>query len=331
MKLKSDAQQFVDYLDNLKTQQWLGQSRKWWPKYLFHYTDVNNAVEVLRNGVLLSRRQLETNGGMMTDNASPDVIGQTDGKWKDFVRFYFRPKTPTQYNNEGFRPVAERRIGGAHCPVPIFFLFDSSRILTMEKSLFSAGSLAVQNPYVFCNASDFINLPFQKIYHNTWYDPTIDYDIKFHRHAEVIVPQRCDLDHLKFIVCRSVAEKETLIQLLPNDVHEKYKNIIRIDGKSEFFHSYWTYVEKVNLEENSITFQFNKGEKVKGTFQVHLSIKGLESGDGHHWKDPNFRPTDTQRINLVSFKKAESYSCKLYLDNQLAYSGTFHKDNSLPF
>lgn len=35
---------------------------------------------------------------------------------------YFRPRTPTQFHNEGIRPPLQRGQSGAHCPVPIFFV-----------------------------------------------------------------------------------------------------------------------------------------------------------------------------------------------------------------
>jgi hypothetical protein len=128
-------------LRDLKNAPWLVTARAWWPDYLFHFTDIRNAVSILREGALLSRQEATERGVMVTDNASQEIISQTDDKWQDHVRLYFRPRTPTQYRNEGFRPSDQRELG-AHCPVPVYFLFDSFQVLSREDSLFSGGNLA---------------------------------------------------------------------------------------------------------------------------------------------------------------------------------------------
>jgi len=49
-------------LSELTAAPWLGDSRRWWPNYIFHFTDIRNVVSILREGELLSRhRALETN------------------------------------------------------------------------------------------------------------------------------------------------------------------------------------------------------------------------------------------------------------------------------
>lgn len=94
----------------------------WWPRFVYHFTDVQNAVEILRSGYLYSRTEAANRGLMLSDNASPQVIQPTTPAHFDFVRFYFRPRTPTQFQNEGIRPQPQRPLGGAHCPIPIFFV-----------------------------------------------------------------------------------------------------------------------------------------------------------------------------------------------------------------
>jgi hypothetical protein len=65
---------------------------------------MDNAIKILESGQLLSRKKLIEAGEMITDNASAEVIDNTDEAWKGYVRLYFRPRTPTQHNNQGFRP-----------------------------------------------------------------------------------------------------------------------------------------------------------------------------------------------------------------------------------
>ncbi len=86
---------------------------------------------------LLSRRQLEKSGKLLTDIAGPEIIESTPDEWKRFVRLYFRPRTPTQYRNEGIRPKGSLKLG-AHCPVPVIFLFDANNY-SWEEKMFRVG------------------------------------------------------------------------------------------------------------------------------------------------------------------------------------------------
>lgn len=61
-------------------------------KYAFHFTDVNNAANILNHGKILSRNKALLKGVMINDNASREVITGTNEYVHDYVRFYFRPK-----------------------------------------------------------------------------------------------------------------------------------------------------------------------------------------------------------------------------------------------
>ena len=49
----------------------------WWPRYVYHFTDVHNAASILQNSYLYSRTEATKRGLMKVDNASPDIIQQT--------------------------------------------------------------------------------------------------------------------------------------------------------------------------------------------------------------------------------------------------------------
>lgn len=82
---------------------------KWWAEFAFHYTDMSNAVNILRDGCLYSRIDAEMYGNMSNDNASMQVINMTNSDIESYVRMYFRPHTPTQYHNEGYKHVRLRK------------------------------------------------------------------------------------------------------------------------------------------------------------------------------------------------------------------------------
>lgn len=107
---------------------------------------------------------LEENKQMVTDNASLDVLRNTDEEWKKYVRLYFRPRTPTQNNNEGFRPEFYRE-NNAHCPVPVYFLFSSKKLLSRKNVYFSKKGLANYGSKVYSDFKRFKELPFELIYH----------------------------------------------------------------------------------------------------------------------------------------------------------------------
>lgn len=64
-QIKPDAHLFVNYIDQLIKEPWLGQSRRWWPKFVYHFTNIDNAVKILEDGRLLSRGKL-TGHGLIT-------------------------------------------------------------------------------------------------------------------------------------------------------------------------------------------------------------------------------------------------------------------------
>ena len=81
---KSDYNEFHAFIDELQNFSWLEPSQKWWPKFIFHFTNIDNAIKILEDGKLLSRSQLEQTLGMQSDNASPDVLSLIP-----IVRFQF--------------------------------------------------------------------------------------------------------------------------------------------------------------------------------------------------------------------------------------------------
>ncbi|ASA22367.1 DUF4433 domain-containing protein [Paenibacillus donghaensis] len=329
MKNKNDREIIKAVLSKVKAE--LDPARKWWTNTLFHFTDVHNAVQILEDNCLLSRNEAKKREKMTSDNASPTIIDQTNEVWKDYVRFYFRPKTPTQYHNEGFRPQHQKTLNGAHCPVPIFFLFDLESMLFMKNSFFSHGSLASPYYTIYNTADKFEEMPFDYIYHEGQFNRNTEWFITGHRQAELVVPNKCSLEYLKRIVCRSPAERDTLIDLLSYETFQKYADKIVVDTRLNLFYSEWFYIEKVNLMDKSISLTFNEGFKVRGTFKVYLDIEKLDSGDKSFWEDKEFDQKSSLRINLSTFDKPTDYRVKFYIDDQLAFSSGHYTIEDLPF
>ena len=327
---KPDAIGIARFLADLKKEEWLGTARSWWPDYVFHFTDLQNAVSILKTGALLGRVEAQKRGLMDTDNASQEVIDSTDDEWQDYVRLYFRPRTPTQYRNEGFRPV-EQRWQGAHCPVPIYFLFDFKSVLSCADSRFTDGNLA-SNPKVFSSVPDLKQIPFEYVYHDSSIPDELKSEIIFRRHAEVIVPKRMGLEALRYIVCRSQAEYETLLHLLPKSTLGRWGHKIIRDYQTRLFFKRWIYVQSAELHSSHVGLNFNKAQQYqdRGTFHADVSVTDTLSGRTLGiWSDQEFTADDHLRLSL-SNGPFWDYTVRLSLDRQIAYADRY-QDDSLPW
>ena len=128
----------MNYRDIIKEQmKLLPNSRIWWPKYFYHFTDIRNALEIIDKGWIYARHKATESKLMHSDNASPSVILVSSSKIKDYARLYFRPKTPTQYHNEGYKPEEIRQSDIYQLPRINYHLNPNSHYLQELSSLIS--------------------------------------------------------------------------------------------------------------------------------------------------------------------------------------------------
>ena len=118
--------------------------------------------------MLFSRAKAEAMGVMRNDNASRQVIDMTKTEAISCVRFYFRPLTPTQYYNEGFKHPQLRYCDdqNANTPVPIFFLFDLEKLLSKPGVKFSDQKQAGNGSTLKSGVDSFATLNFDNVYSN---------------------------------------------------------------------------------------------------------------------------------------------------------------------
>lgn len=328
-QLKPDAQVILDVLESLK-QRYRNDERSWWPDFVFHFTDILNAVEILKCGAIYSRRRLKSLGLQHVDAASPAIIERSIDYAARYTRCYFRPLTPTQNRMEGIRPASEcwKDDGGnpAHCPVPVFLLFDARSILVREDCEFTDGNYASTRAIKGSTGAFFPQLPFNHIYHTGSYDPRRYPQIRFHRCAEVLIPDQIDLQSLRIIACRTTAEKETLQSLLPFEMLVKYHNIIRVPPY-KLFEKRWTYVESVELRDEMITIRFSPDSETPGPFIALFEVSDLESGELLAKKEyDNFNIVPSFSTKLP--EPLERYKFRLSLDGHIAYENAHQP---LPF
>ncbi len=316
---KPDAARIKARIATLQQADWLG-SHKWWPQYVYHFAELKNVVAILTAGQLCCRNEHR----MLVDTASSSVIANTEDHWKAYVRFYFRPRTPTQYQVEGFRPPTHYGTLGKHCPMLFILMFEAADILTLADTEFTNGNLAGSRLSVGRTADFFEALPFPSIYHEGSMPPDAKKELTFHRCAEVIVPGRVDLSALRYVCCRSDAEYSTLSAALPAAVRTQYLKKITSGAAANVHFRYWSFVESVSVEYRLVTFRFNPSSYTPGPFHAKATFTSPVWGV-RIWENPAYSTNANQAklaINLGEVPLA-AYEAKLELDGNLAYLGSF--------
>lgn len=304
--------------------------QSWWPNFIFHYSDVNNIASILNTGILYSRAEAISKGLMTNDNANDAVISGTDEELKKYVRFYFGAKTPTQYRNEGIKPIPSIT-NNAHCPVPVFLLFDFVKLLSLPNIRFSNGNIAAAKSEIYDDIIDLEKLEFNYIY-NRESLPSDPYSrhIVYCRHAEVLVRDELIIEEfLKYICVRSEAERETLLSLMDENARQLYGDRIKVFTKDGIFYKDRLYVNKVSLNGQLLSVELANAKK--SLFDLETTYTVIDSG---------VTRTSTHLKMVIPTKLSGSLSepigsngivFSLFLDKNLVYKGQLLPDTDVPF
>lgn len=306
-------------------------ANKAWFKYCYHFSHIENVISILEDGELLSRTLAISTKKMLNNNASQAVIDQTKLKYQDYVRLYFRPKTPTQFHNEGFKTKKqlEQSSLDAQCPVPVFLFLDIRKVLNHPDALFTEKGLASGDEVLlYSTPEEFKVLPFDKIYHDQPLTHEEKSTIVGHRHAEIILPNRFPIkEYLQKIVVRTPAEKETLLALMSSRVKDEYGHLIQIDSTNNIFFSRWTHVGKVNLHQNSFDLEFRSSSKYQ-KFDLSLEFTDVSGTPlTHDVKD--WKGISKSSFNFQS--PHDEYELTIRFDGHLMYKGYFKQEENIPF
>ena len=328
LRPESEIAEIRQHLEELRRAPWMDRAREWWPRFLFHCTDILNVASILRQDEILSRQRVVSTGQLKLDIASSEVIAQTDSEWKDYVRLYFRPKTPTQYHNEGFRPVGKRSMD-SHCPVPVYLVFDALAVLSRADCRFSNGNLGAAGATAGDDIPFLKQIPFDMVYHDARFDPPERDRIVHHRNAEVLVPERMGLESLRYIGCRSPAEYETLLHLL-SEIRSRWKEKIGVRPELGLFKRWWTFVERVEMSDEKLIFRFNRNTKTPGPFDARVALVETGTRQRLDWRDSEYQANNTLPLMLHDMGNPRDYTVRLSLDGNLAYAARYQGD-ALPF
>ena len=335
-----------------KNKNMLSSEYKWWATHAFHFTALENAISILKSGVLYSRIKAEQNSLMHNENASRAVISVTDSEVLSYARFYFRPLTPTQYHNEGYKhPQLRYDIQGANISIPVFFVFRLNSLLSDNKTAFSCRSKAGHNNEILAGVEKFARLNFEQIYtHSPMSNPEEE---KKYRQAEVLYPDAYKIDDsLEVILCRSEVERNTLLKKLKEEdpkTYEKYKSFIKI-GKRNVFQNNGFFVKSVSYCDGRLDISFNDSiNKIRYTDRQMrrnevTELLPLQAEYIFEWKDSRGKQITMKHISqelsystrgmiaqLMTVPSAKVLSVEMYIDGELLFSNDFDLSESVVF
>ena len=217
-----------------------------------HTACFENFINIMQEKYLYCRNLKK----MHIDTADNDVISNTPDFIKNYVRFYWRPKTPTNYRNEGIKPkkILNIKEWEAHSPVPVIMIFNSC-IAQKEGVNFSDGNCASKERNIIKNIKDTSCFNWDYVF---WDGVIPNYEnihkITYTKQAELLYPQKISTSYINKIVFRSVCDKERAEMILGRDP--------RYCVDSTYFENSFLYVKEYNFntKTNTITITYNKGE-----------------------------------------------------------------------
>jgi hypothetical protein len=296
---KRDAPSFRRFLKELRNDPW--GARSWWPYFLFYFTDMHSLIDILKQNHL----------------AAGDLYLHGSNQ----VSLYFRPRTPHVFHAEGFRPAQQVRDG--YAPMPVYLLFDIGAVVCHPEARFSRGNPARADK-TYSTAQFFRELPFDQIYHDSWFSADEKEEILHCREAQVIIPERLGLEALQLIWLRSAAEYDTLRHLMPPELWSRWYDKITPHTDYHLFNNKRPFVESVIMTDEHIRFQFNPPERPQdsGAFYAMVVIE-YPDGQRIEWQDEAFH-VDAAGALLLTLPPTDSdtYTVQLLLDGDLAYMGT---------
>jgi ssDNA thymidine ADP-ribosyltransferase, DarT len=292
--------------------------RSKWPKYLFRHEKLENAVKILLDGQLLSRNDA---GNQIHDDIAPPTLISRSTYSHQFSRLYFRPKNPTQYHVEGIRQKTDTFLTNeptVHAPVLIMLVFRASSVLALEDTFFSNGNMQATNQVQYGDTEEFFQkIPFYEVFHDGALDPSERKRMTFSKCAEVLAKSPLNLaSHLAFVLCRSEAERKTLLHCVPK-LDERIKQKIRTTSELGVFFNDFTYVKEVDVSSEGLSFLLNPRKDNKDVV-FSIEILNIESKSIIFVaKDETISPSSKKWIELKLVEG--TYQITIDLDGHLAY------------
>lgn len=191
----------------------------------YHFTHMSNAIRIIKEMKLQSRNYAE---GKFSNSAG-DNVNRTN-KAHRFARFYFMPKSPTQFYNECLGKdqtdkyfQKAKKNGLPKCPMPVFFVFDIEELLMTipDKCYYSNGNMQKDSSSYFKVIEEPNKIKAREIYINS-------FDTFNERQQEFLVDGEVDFSKLNNI--RICCYDEYQASVLKKEVSgTQWEDIISVD------------------------------------------------------------------------------------------------------
>lgn len=290
--------------------------RKHWPTRLYHHAPLENALAILREGVLRSRN--DEDNTHPRDVAAPGVIDATTAA-HDYARLYFRPKTPTQYHIEGIRKAGECNYGEqTHAPVLIMLGLESRSVLCQPDVKFSDKNMQLGSALTGHTEDFFNTIPFAKVFSEGGTGG--DRSFTDARCAEVLATSPLDLGEcLKEIYFRSEPERDTVLHAL-GDAREEWINRCIVSDALKLFEKNYAFVQEVTLTPKGLIFFFNE-RRDRRPLDVQIEAFSKSGARIIHFRNEEMtaRPLEAKRWIINQPLVPGVYLVRIKLEGQLAY------------
>ncbi|CAF3395382.1 unnamed protein product [Rotaria socialis] len=226
-----------------------------WSGCVYHFSHLENTANILLDRKLKARGQLPFND--FKDSAAENVIKSTRTNAKNYVRFYFRPLTPTQRCNEnlGSADLIERYGNKPMCPVPIFFCFNLKALLSIKGLQWkvSLGNMASYHTQFDCTREIIDKFDYQYVYADTRTERG-----KYSSQQEFLIESELDFNHLAKNDITLVFQDENAFNSLKLMV-PTLEYPTRMDSQFFFGYNPRVVIEHCNLNSRKIVIYINKG------------------------------------------------------------------------
>jgi cold shock CspA family protein len=175
-------------------------------KYLYHMTHISNLKSILENGLLSHNRSHE--GGFLKRDISMQEAQSWRKRWHDYVPFYFNPRNTMLYKRRELQN-------------QIVILGIDPMLILEEGTWFSDGNVAAGATKVYNDIAMLEQLPWQIIKASSWNYEDAERKERCKRImcAEVLVPNRVNVQSILKIFCRSLSQRSEVQQILPDGVN----------------------------------------------------------------------------------------------------------------
>ncbi len=298
-----------------------------WPRFLFHAAQAEVVVEILKTGQLIPR---ELQDHLVHDVANQGAIASNPDALQ-YARMYFRPKNMFHLKTEGIKLIGDQYRDALQMSVPIMLVFDLKSVLILPSTGFSIGKLAGAFEAPNFTEEFFDTIPFADVYHDAA-PSSRGNEIRNHRMSEVVHNGPLEVSpHLKYIVCRSTFDRQTLLHLLGPLADEYRQRIVLESTLCSTFMRKATYISNLQREDGELTIGFHLPVRPPDLEKFTVQVCQYRHY-GEVLKTAQYRwPIGLKQGRIAGFSDDADTLWTINVDQVLAFNGSIPHSKSQVF